>query len=312
MVLVGLRGSLGYAALLGVAAAVMVSYASADDTLQAAPAPPQAEVASASPAEARLAPAAGVTSVPPAKSMAKQAAVKRNALQPAAGDSFEEDEFDGDYTGYDHDPLEPVNRVFFRFNRALDSVLLRPVTRVYRGVVPEKGRLAVTHFLENLYSPVTFANSLLQGDPENSFATLWRFILNTTFGLCGVFDFASEVGLTARTTDMGQTFALYGADSGPYFVIPVMGPSNVRDAFGRLGDAFLFPPNYADEWWVPLSAGAASAIDARSNNMELIDNIYDTSLDPYATFRSAYTQRRAEQIRRARAARDKAQAGAAQ
>lgn len=322
-----IEGSRSYpmnAALLGLLGTLImlytVSLASADDKLAATilttAATPVAEVQTAEtqlamaeplPAETRLAPAAGTPEPAPAPA---PAAKKASALAPAAGDDEFDDEYADEYTGYDADPLEPLNRVFFEFNRTVDTLLLRPVSAAYRGIVPEEGRTAVTHFLQNLYTPVTFANSVLQGDPENSFATLWRFLLNSTAGLFGLFDVATEVGLTNRTTDMGQTFALYGADTGPYFVIPLLGPSNVRDALGRLGDVFTFPPNYAEEWAIPLSIGAATAVDARSNNMDLLDDLYHSSIDPYATFRSAYTQRRAEQIRRARIARDKAQAKA--
>jgi phospholipid-binding lipoprotein MlaA len=139
---------------------------------------------------------------------------------------------------------------------------------------------------------------------QNTFATFWRFVINSTFGIGGIFDVASEAGLKNRTADLGQTFGVHGADAGPYIMIPIMGPSNVRDALGRVGDIFFFPPNYSSEWAVPLSIGAVSAVDARSNNMELIDGVYRSSLDPYATFRSGYMQRRVAEIKKAKEARD--------
>lgn len=203
----------------------------------------------------------------------------------------------------DNDPLEPMNRGIYQFNYAFDTVLLRPTTQLYRFAIPESGRDMVSNFMGNLYTPVTFANSVLQLDPQNSFASLWRFIINSTFGLGGVFDVASEAGLKARTTDFGQTLGIYGAGPGPYIVLPIIGPSNGRDAIGRLADAFTNPFNYADEPW-PYVMWGATAVDKRSENMKLLDDIYNTSLDPYATMRSAYTQKRASDIKRAGESRE--------
>ncbi|MDE3060010.1 MAG: VacJ family lipoprotein [Pseudomonadota bacterium] len=213
------------------------------------------------------------------------------------------------------DPLESVNRGIYQFNYAFDTYALRPVTVGYRFVVPEKGREMVSNFLENLYTPVVFINSVLQGDPQNSFSTLWRFLINSTMGIGGVFDVASEAGLKNRQADFGETMAFYGVGSGPFIELPVLGPSNVRDAFGRLGDAFMLPTNYATSNnvfsgntgdWIEYGTWVATAIDQRSRNMKLIDDIYSTSLDPYTTFKSAYTQHRVSKIRRDKASRDKA------
>ncbi len=312
----------GYIAALSVCVLSMMSYASANDKqvavtynvkhntpnnlVTAAPAADQA---------ANLAPAAGTDSTatsaakPAPKAVVKKKTAKKTKKTVKKNDDDAID--DASDTAIDNDPIEPFNRVMFEFNHAVDTVLLRPVTVGYRFIVCPPARTAVSHFLDNLYSPVTFANSVFQADPQNSFATFWRFILNTTFGFGGLYDFASEVGLKNRTTSLGDTFAIYGADAGPYIVIPIMGPSDIRDGVGSVGDIFLFPPNYSSEWAVPLAIGAASAIDARSNNMELIDGIYKSSIDPYATLRSAYTQKRAEDIRRAKAARKASQDKAA-
>ena len=198
-----------------------------------------------------------------------------------------------------YDPLEPVNRGIYEFNYVFDGVLLKPLTLVYQGVVPDKGQEMVTHFLQNIYAPVVFANSVLQADPKNSFDTLCRFVINTTLGIGGLFDVATDFGVTNRPADLGETLSFWGATPGPYIELPVIGPSNLRDAFGRLGDSFMTPTNYAKPAvWV--SVWAATAIDARSRNMSLIDGIYSSSLDPYATFRSAYTQKRASDIKRAK------------
>lgn len=208
-----------------------------------------------------------------------------------------------------NDPMEGLNRAIFQFNYVVDGVALKPVTQIYRGVMPEKGQEMVSNAIDNLYTPLSVFNSILQGDPENAFASFWRFMINSTFGLAGAFDVASEIPLKNRTTDLGQTFAIYGAESGVYVVLPIIGPSNTRDSFGRLGDALMNPFNHIDEG-LSLSLWAATAVDKRSENMKLIDDIYASSVDPYATFRSGFTQKRAADVKRAKEARKKSQEAA--
>jgi phospholipid-binding lipoprotein MlaA len=287
-----LRGLMGSHKAVGALAAVcLMAVTSLFGMAESAHATEQTPAVAAAPAAA-----------PAPAPAAKPVAVKKKVVKKA--DEFADDE----PQGIDKDPLEPLNRAIFEFNRTLDGMLVRPVTQVYRGVVPEQGREMVSNFLGNLYSPVVFANSVLQADPQNSFATLWRFILNSTLGVLGIFDFAGDVvGLHNRDADLGQTFAMYGADEGPYLVLPLIGPSNVRDGFGRLGDMFFVPTNYADSGWVSVAAYTAMVIDTRSNNMQVIDDVFASSLDPYATFRSGYTQKRASDIKRAKASRDAAQ-----
>jgi phospholipid-binding lipoprotein MlaA len=200
--------------------------------------------------------------------------------------------------------LELLNRGIYQFNTVADHLVLRPVSSIYRGIVPEQGRKMVSNFLENVNAPVDLANSVLQGDAENSFATFWRFLINTTFGLGGLFDAASEIGLKARHADFGETLAFYGADTGAYLVLPFVGPSNVRDGIGKGADALLQPINWYDEG-ASLALAAGKGVDFRSNNMDLIDGIYRDSVDPYATFRSAFMQKRGADIRKAKTARDK-------
>ncbi len=205
----------------------------------------------------------------------------------------------------DADPMEPWNRAVYQFNYAVDGVVLKPITQGYRAVVPAKGQEMVHNFVVNLYTPVVFANSVLQADPENSFASMWRFFINTSFGIGGLFDVATEAGLKNRDADFGQTLALYGCEPGAYLVLPIIGPSNLRDATGRLADAFLNPFNYVEG--TSYAMWGITAVDQRSQNMKVIDDIYTTSLDPYSTFRSGYTQKRASDIRRAATAREKSQ-----
>lgn len=210
----------------------------------------------------------------------------------------------GDNASVDYDPIEPVNRGIFQFNHAIDVVLLKPIAQGYNAIVPDRGKVMVSNFVYNIKEPVTFVNSILQADANNSFSTLWRFMLNSTIGIGGLFDVASEVGLKNRETGMGDTFAIYGADAGPYIVIPIIGPSNVRDGLGRLGDYFTDPVSYTKDP-VFYSIVGVKTVDARYRNLKLVDDIYAHSLDPYATFRSGYTQHRLAEIKSAIKARQK-------
>ncbi len=211
----------------------------------------------------------------------------------------------------ENDPWEPLNRGMYRTNYVIDGVVLKPITQIYRGVVPERGQAMVHNFVDNLQEPISFGNSLLQADPENSFVSLWRFLLNSTVGIGGLFDVASEVGLVGRSADFGQTLALYGVESGPYLFLPVLGPSNVRDGIGRVGDALSHPASYTNDSGLSIALWSVTALDTRSDNYDLLEDINKSSLDPYVTLRSYYIQHRNNSIEKARAARKAAQAKAA-
>jgi len=228
------------------------------------------------------------------------------ALLAVAGCANAPHDKNGDQVAENNDPMEPLNRAIFQFNYVVDGVVLKPVTQVYRGITPEKGQEMVSNAIDNIYTPLSVFNSILQGDPENAFVSFWRFMINSTLGIAGVFDVASEIPLKHRATDLGQTFAMYGAGPGDYIVLPIIGPSNTRDSFGRLGDALMNPFNYIDNG-ASIALWSATAVEKRSENMKLIDDIYASSLDPYATFRSGYTQKRAADVKRAKEARRKSQ-----
>lgn len=208
------------------------------------------------------------------------------------------------YADVDSDPIEPLNRFIFEFNRIVDSIILKPVAQGYDAVVPDRGKVMVSNFVSNIKEPVTFVNSALQTDPQNTFCTLWRFAINSTVGIGGLFDAASEIGLKNRDTGFGDTFAIYGADAGPYIVIPILGPSNVRDGLGRLGDVVVDPVSYTDNA-VFYSIVGVKTVDGRYHTLKLLDDIYASSIDPYATIRSGYTQHRKAQIKSAINARKK-------
>lgn len=195
-----------------------------------------------------------------------------------------------------NDPLEPFNRAMFDFNFGLDRYLIRPVALGYRTVTPQAVRTHIAHASDNLYEPVNAVNALLQGNVTQGVQSLWRFVINTTLGIGGLNDIATEAGLPDRREDFGQTLAVWGVDAGPYLVLPIFGPANVRDAGGRIGDWFLDPINYAMDSTTAIEIDIAQGIVRREQLIEAIDEINNASLDPYVTYRSIYEQRRKAQI----------------
>lgn len=200
-----------------------------------------------------------------------------------------------------NDPLEGVNRTIFDFNLALDDYVLVPAARAYRTVVPEPGREGVKNFFNNLRSPLIFVNDVLQAEPGRAGETFMRMALNTTVGLGGILDVAGYLGIPYHAEDFGQTMGRWGVGEGPYLMLPILGPSNLRDATGTAGTFVADPFNIwmgnIDLEWVPFARTALDSVDARSRNIEVFEKIRETSLDTYATVRSLYRQRRASDIR---------------
>ena len=199
------------------------------------------------------------------------------------------------------DPWENFNRGTFAFNKVFDKYLLSPLAKGYRIILPSEVRTGIRNFFSNLKEPWTFVNATLQGDLKNSGVSIARFGLNTTIGLLGIFDVASSLGLEKQKEDFGQTLGVYGVESGPYLVLPLLGPSTVRDAIGKVAGFVADPITIAlnkdgkDEWlWI---GTAVKGVDFREQNLEKIDNLDATSVDFYATVRSLYLERRNRMIR---------------
>ncbi len=201
-----------------------------------------------------------------------------------------------------NDPFEGGNRIMFDVNQVLDEVLLRPVAVVYRAVVPDFAQDGVRNFMNNLNSPVIFANDVLQGEGDRAGTTLLRFGINSTIGIGGLIDVAKEFDLPYHDEDFGQTLGTWGAGEGPYFYFLVMGPSNVRDFTGFVVDRGLDPLTYVN-WgddeleYVPLGRTVLNVIDLRARNIDTLDEIERASVDYYASIRSLYRQSRADAIR---------------
>jgi phospholipid-binding lipoprotein MlaA len=206
-----------------------------------------------------------------------------------------------------NDPLEPMNREVFDFNLLLDRILIKPVAQGYRNVVPGFARDGIRNFLHNLGEPVIFANDMLQGEWKSAHDTTARFLVNSTFGIGGIFDLASQTGLPRQTGDFGQTLYAWGAPEGPYLVLPIFGPSNPRDAIGMGVDSQIDPFGYlASDYGAGNSATisrmAASGVDLRSRNIETLDDLQRNAIDFYAEMRSLYRQHRADELRHGRPA----------
>lgn len=191
----------------------------------------------------------------------------------------------------DVDPLESFNRAVFRFNRGFDRAVLRPVARGYERITPEPVRRGVTNFFDNLAMPIDVVNSLLQAKGRKSAEGAVRFFVNSTVGILGVFDVASEWGLEPPEEDLGQTLAVWGVQDGPYLVLPFLGPATVRDGVGMIGDAWLHPLYHVEDDGVRYGALALRVVNTRANLLPL-DQTIETAFDPYLFVREAYLQRR--------------------
>jgi phospholipid-binding lipoprotein MlaA len=199
-----------------------------------------------------------------------------------------------------NDPLETLNRGTFFVNRAADTMFIRPAAELYRYLIPAPVRQVVRNGLANLREPVTFGNDLLQGNLGRAGDTAARFAINTTLGVAGAFDVATDFGFRREREGFGDTLAVWGIDSGPYLVLPILGPSNFRDTIGFAVDWFSDPWGYLvannDGRDIYSARTVLEVLDLRENLIETIDQVNRTSLDPYATLRSAYRQRREAEI----------------
>jgi phospholipid-binding lipoprotein MlaA len=192
-----------------------------------------------------------------------------------------------------NDPLEGFNRSVFVFNKGVDMVVLRPLSQVYHFILPAFLERRMGNFFTNLNAPVVILNSVLQGNPQNSFVSFWRFVFNSTLGVAGFFDIATELGVPEQhTEDFGQTLSIWGMGEGPYLVLPLFGPSNLRDTLGLPVDFLSDPFRYMIRTSENFTLWGVRIIDTRARFGKIIDDTYDASLDPYATFRSLYLQRR--------------------
>ncbi len=207
----------------------------------------------------------------------------------------EEDWLDDDPA--DRDPIEGVNRATHGFNEQLLEWVVDPLHRLYRMILPGAARRGLIRFFANLNEPVILVNDLLQFSPHDAGRTTARFVINSTAGLAGFLDFATPLGLPGHDNDFGGTLAVYGVPSGAYLVIPVLGPSTVRDALGEAVDGALRP----DIWFFGISTQAlllttGGGMTTYDIQQDRLDALRETSVDYYAALRGAYLMDRDAQI----------------
>ncbi len=200
-----------------------------------------------------------------------------------------------------NDPLESLNRSIFEFNEGLQDVLLRPIAKFYNANVNLTVRQGISNFLDNLSSPVIFANDLLQGEFERALTTFGRAIINTTIGIVGFADVASEWGIERHDEDFGQTLAVYGMGEGFYLVLPIFGPSSPRDAIGKFViDPYLDPLGLwlgnTDRQNIEYTLTGAKGLDEYAGIVDELNQVKKTSVDYYAAVRSLYRQKRKTEI----------------
>jgi phospholipid-binding lipoprotein MlaA len=210
-----------------------------------------------------------------------------------------------------YDPLEPMNRAVFNFNEMVYDNVFDPVARGYKKVTPDPIELVVGNFFSNLNDVVVITNSVLQLNYKSALASSTRLLINTTFGIFGLIDIASDISaasdinLNKRNEDFGQTLGYYGVGSGPYIVLPLLGPSSARDTFGLAVDSFFMDPvtqgvtgvfmkdvDYINAVALRLPIATVRTINARAQFLDDDKTLEEAALDKYEFTRDAYLQRR--------------------
>jgi phospholipid-binding lipoprotein MlaA len=195
------------------------------------------------------------------------------------------------------DPYEKFNRKMYAFNNFADRVAIRPVAVGYRKITNDTSRRLIGNFFANVESPVTIVNDVLQGQAKYAFTTTGRLVINTTVGVLGLFDPASELGIDAHTTDFGVTLAKWGVPEGPYLVLPLVGPSNGRDLVAFPVDSYALSPlswyarNHSFRWHAEYVPTVAYLVSLRSSMIDA-ESLLEGAYDPYVFYRDAYRQHR--------------------
>ena len=195
------------------------------------------------------------------------------------------------------DPLEGFNRSMYAFNDKADKIVLRPVAKAYDAVLPDPAQRGVTRFFSNLGEPFNAVNNLLQGKFEDALSSTYRFVVNSTVGLLGFLDVAKSYEVEEQPEDLGQTLAAWGVKPGPYLVIPLLGPSNLRDGVGNVvGNFGYYPINeITDDSGGRIALTVLNLVDTRANLLGT-DEVLDKQLDPYLFLKTAYEANRINAI----------------
>lgn len=206
--------------------------------------------------------------------------------------------------GNPKDPIEGVNRAVFAFNDTVDKAIVRPVAQGYVLAIPPMLRLGVSNFFGNIADVFIAANNLLQGKLPEAVGDVGRIAINTTLGLFGLIDIASEAGLEKHDEDFGQTFGRWGVGAGPYVVLPILGPRTLRDAFAQILDSKADPIAQLDRVPARNSLYATRGVSERADYLSADKIVDEAALDRYAYIRDAYLQRRRSKIHDGNAPRE--------
>jgi phospholipid-binding lipoprotein MlaA len=222
-----------------------------------------------------------------------------------ASDNFTDKEEDEDYLEEEEndvkisDPFEPINRLFFNINDKLYFWVLKPVAKTYAAIIPEKARISVRNFFNNISTPVRLVNNLLQWKFRPAGNELLRFGVNSTIGVLGLFDYARDhMELTMKDEDFGQTLGVWGMGPVVYINWPVLGPSSLRDSIGAAGDYFLDPVSYVSPTLDRVAIRAGDTVNRASLSIGDYEKIKKDAIDPYSAFRDIYSQYRKSKINR--------------
>ena len=214
-----------------------------------------------------------------------------SGLLCAATDGRAQDPFD------DNDPFEDFNRTMFEVNQTIDRFLLKPAAEVYVFIFPGEVRHRIANVLSNLGEPLNLVNNAAQGKFERAGSTLMRFALNSTIGVAGIFDVAADLGYERTPEDFGQTLAAWGVGGEPFLMLPLLGPSNPRDASSTAVDWVLDPVSYILPAEAGLARSVTSGVSLRAQYLDELETLERTSVDFYAAMRELYLQYRATEIR---------------
>jgi phospholipid-binding lipoprotein MlaA len=201
-----------------------------------------------------------------------------------------------------HDPLEPANRVVYKVNDGLDKAILRPLSVTYQTVTPDPIERGVRNFFQNIGEVRNATNNLLQGKLGRTAASSGRFLINSTVGILGVFDVAKHIGIQRKVEDFGQTLGYWGLGPGPYLVLPLLGPSSVRDSSGFLGDIWLSPLQYSELNLIERSGLAT--LDGLQTRADLLASDSLMTGDGYLVLREAYLSKRSYDVADGKNVRD--------
>lgn len=190
------------------------------------------------------------------------------------------------------DPLEPFNRAVFRFNTDFDNAFMRPLAKGYKAVTPEPVDRGITNFFSNIDDFTSFVNNILQFKMSRAGSDLGRIFMNSTVGILGFFDVATNAGLPSYKEDFGQTLGYWGLPPGAYFMLPIFGPSNLRDNVGFAGDIVTDPFFSIETGKIYWGFATLRIVDFRADRLTAGEILTDAALDPYIFLRDAYLQRR--------------------